>query len=217
MAEIVKIWKENNVDRVEFEFSCGGDSMNDTSILIYDKEDNLVSNTELVDYFEDEVYRNVNFYEASDGHYIGESGTVTINLECTDDGNDNFFSYTKSSESEFCERHESVIKINLNDDQLSFVKDYVSNFVGSQDDNTQVNYSTDFVMTDERKKLCDNIINMIDNEVTYFKPDDAPGELTEWFTFESDGLDGSDLIILHNNEYYDYQDGDYETTTGGIL
>ena len=44
MAEIVKIWKENNVDRVEFQFSCGGDSMNDTSILIYDKEDNLVSN-----------------------------------------------------------------------------------------------------------------------------------------------------------------------------
>jgi len=66
--EAIKLWKELNIDRCEMEFSCGGDSMNETEYTLYDKEDNEVESEELADYFENEVYKNVEFYEVSDGH-----------------------------------------------------------------------------------------------------------------------------------------------------
>ena len=39
MEKLIEEWKEKGVDRAEFEFSCGGDSMNDTSLVFFDKEE----------------------------------------------------------------------------------------------------------------------------------------------------------------------------------
>ena len=48
--ELIKVWKENNIDHVIFNFSCGGDSMDETSIEIIDKDKNFVENSEISNY-----------------------------------------------------------------------------------------------------------------------------------------------------------------------
>jgi len=204
--EIIKSWKENNVDRIEFEFSCGGDCMNDTSILIYDKEDNLISNTELVDYFDDQVYHNVEFYEASDGHYIGESGTVTINLD------DTTFTYCKVSESEWCETTDEEIIVDLTNEEKEYMNFYVSNFNGSSDEGPFFNYRADFVMTSEKIEIEERIVSKIHSKLdSHESVCEKYGEATDWYTYECNvqndkGLENNQLILDYNHEYYIYKD-----------
>ena len=99
MEEAVEIWKREGIDRVEFDFSCGGDSMNDTELRFYKGNKEIEETWGLEAYFDDEVYENVEFYENSDGHYQGESGTVTITLNEDEDE----FDYEKSSTEEWLE------------------------------------------------------------------------------------------------------------------
>ena len=78
--KIITLWKELGVDYANFEFSCGGDSMNDTSIQIFDDKGSEIDCVEIRDYIDDVIYHKVEFYEASDGHYMGEAGNVEIRL-----------------------------------------------------------------------------------------------------------------------------------------
>ena len=89
----VQQWKDNKVVKCEMEFSCGGDSMNDIDFYFHTKE-GKVELPELADYFDSEVYKNIEFYVNSDGHYMGEAGEVVIVLE----DNEEDFSYTKNAE-----------------------------------------------------------------------------------------------------------------------
>ena len=111
MQEIIKIWKEKNIDHINFNFSCGGDSMNDTSIEIFDKEGELVQDGELESYFDDQTYKNVEFYVNSDGHYQGEFGVVEITLNDEEDD----FEYSKSASSEWNETCDNEVEIELTD------------------------------------------------------------------------------------------------------
>jgi hypothetical protein len=204
MEEIIKIWKEKNVDRAEFQFSCGGDSMGDTDLCIYDKNDNIVVNSELYSYFEDEVYREVNFYEVSDGHYMGESGTVYIELD-----EDTLFYYNKSSESEWCESHTSTIEIELTEEERNLILNHVESINGGFDEGCNINFKNDFVITDIIKKSLESIEEKVNDITAEFKPDDLDEEVTDWYRFES----GDDIInssgnleIEINNEYYIYRE-----------
>lgn len=157
-------WKEHDVDRVHFVFSCGGDSMNDTSVEVYDKNDNIIEVPEIENYIDEAVYSNVTFYEASDGHYMGEDGTVVITL--TDDEDD--FDYCKDSQEEWCENELFTEKFELTDEEVEFIDKYVADINGSMaEDDYNVNYKTDFVQTDElvefEEKLVEKFKNYFDN------------------------------------------------------
>ena len=82
--EAIKLWKELKIESGTMEFSCGGDSMNDYSFTFYGGGKEIES-SELKDYFDDAVYKHVEFYVNSDGHYQGEAGTVEITLDNDDD------------------------------------------------------------------------------------------------------------------------------------
>ena len=105
--EAIKTWKDLGVARANFEFSCGGDSMNDYSVTLEDANGNSIESAELRDYFENETFRNVQFYEASDGHYMGEAGTVEITLN--EDDEEPFFDYFKNAQSEWSETKQSIL------------------------------------------------------------------------------------------------------------
>jgi hypothetical protein len=203
MEEIIKIWKEKNVNRAEFIFSCGGDSMNDTSLYIYDEDDKLVNDSELHSYFEDEVYHKVDFYENSDGHYMGESGTVYIELD------NDIFTYSKSSESEWCESHPSTIEIELTEEERNLILNHVESINGGSDEDCNINFKNDFVITDIIKKSLESIEEKVNDTTAEFKPDDLGEEVTDWYRFESgDNIINSsgNLEIEINNEYYIYKE-----------
>jgi hypothetical protein len=201
---IINLWKENDVEYIDFEFNCGGDSMGDTTLNIYDTKGDLVNNDELENYFDNEVYHNVNFYEASDGHYIGESGNVHISLN--DDETD--FEYSKESESEWCEHTPFTETINLTDEEVDFVDKYVSDINGNMSEGDyNINYKVDFIKTDELVEVEEKLMNNIQNYFENYEPD--LDNMSEWHTMEIDvtTLDTKNktIEIEMSFEHYVYQ------------
>jgi len=204
---IINLWKENDVEYIDFEFNCGGDSMNDTTLNIYDTKGDLVKNDELENYFDNEVYHNVNFYEASDGHYIGESGNVHISLN--DEETD--FEYSKESESEWCEHTHFTETINLTDEEVDFIDKYVSDINGNMSEGDyNINYKVDFIKSDELVEVEEKLMNKIEDYFENYEPD--LDNLSEWHTMEIDidSLDKEDKTIKveMSFEHYAYYPSD---------
>lgn len=175
-------WKEHNVDHVDFIFSCGGDSMEDTSIEIYDKEGKLIEVPEISDYFDEAVYHNVNFYEASDGVYMGESGTVLITID--EDEEDEFY-YSKDSQEEWSEHTSFTEKIDLTDEEVEFIDKYVADFNGNMGEGDyNINYKADFVQTDELVALEEALMKKLQDFFENYEP--KLENLSDWHTMEVD-------------------------------
>ena len=205
--EAIKIWKDHKVTQARFEFYCGGDSMGDT-MFHFETENNeeLPSKvvSELEGYFDDEVYRNVEFYEASDGHYMGEMGNVYIELNDEED-----FNYMKNSESEWNETFSSIIGVPITDDEKTFIEKNVRSIVGGYDDSPMINYSRDLIMTDKTEKMVGELLEKIDNHTQEFVPDFEDeignGELQEWYTYNTSDINdiinekGELAIPINNN------------------
>lgn len=207
IEEIIKLWKELKIQQVEFQFSCGGDSMNDTTLIIVGEKDNI-DNSVISNYFEDEVYNRVEFYEASDGHYQGETGTVYITLEDNEDD----FHYNKWSESEWCERHSGQIELELSKEEADFVRDKVLNINGSDGDFT-LNYKVDCILSDREEKLVESIEEKILNGCRDFEPEDYEGELNDFYTFTTNEegeitLLGNNLLLNIENEVTVFREND---------
>jgi hypothetical protein len=192
MQEIIKIWKEKNIDHINFNFSCGGDSMNDTSIEIFDKEGELVEDSELERYFIDQTYNNVEFYQNSDGHYQGEFGVVTITLNDEEDD----FEYSKSSSSEWSESSVSKAEIELSDEEAQFVADYVLNINGGEDD-CQTNFKKDFILTNNQEEILNVLEEKISDFAQFFVPEEVEGEMQEWHSYTTNE-EGKELKLVGN-------------------
>jgi|688.fasta_scaffold10764_24 hypothetical protein len=190
--EIIELWKKLDIQRCEMEFSCGGDSMNETDFTFYDSQDKQVDADELESYFENEVYNQVEFYEVSDGHYMGEFGQVVITLEDEDD--EPFFQYDKQSQSEWEEREIEVMKYDLTDSEVKFLTEKVDSIVGGEDGQA-INYKTDCVLSDEEEELSEKLLQDIADAANEYDFQDADGEPQDWFTFSTDTGDGEIEII----------------------
>ena len=191
--EIVQLWKELNVARINFEFSCGGDSMNDTTITIHGEDDEEIENETLKTYFDNEVYNAVEFYVNSDGHYQGESGYVNITLD--EDGET--FNYSKYSESEWTETLTTTTQVELTDEQVAFINDKVLNINGSYDE-IAVNYKQDCILSDEEEEIAEELERTIQEQLESYSPEQDEGELQEdWFTFTTNP-EGETLKIVGN-------------------
>ncbi len=195
--EVVKLWKELGITEGYMDFSCGGDSFHDYEVILL-ADGESVGEPDLKKYFEDEVFNNVSFYEASDGHYMGEAGRVEIELEDSDD--EPYFMYSKNAEAEWSETHESESHIELTEEMVEFIKKNVDNINGGDWGAVQINFKRDFIMTDREEELVDEIGSAIDDYVVNYEPEDSPdGNIDDWYTF-STNPDGEDITIEGNNE-----------------
>ena len=200
MDEMIKLWKKLKIETAQFHFSCGGDSMNDTSMTFHGKNGKEITEgtSELESYFENEVYNNVQFYEASDGHYIGEHGIVHITL----DEEEEDFNYSKSSKSEWSETMTSEMEVKLPEKAIEFIKKNVLNINGGQDGGCVINYKKDLILSDKEVKLVEELENKILNEASNFVPDQSEnedeGEVEDWFTFTTNE-EGEEIKIKENS------------------
>jgi hypothetical protein len=195
LQEAVQKWKELGINRAEFGFDCGGDSMNETTINFYDKKDIIIINDDLETYFDNEVYKNVNFYEASDGHYQGERGVVHIELDNeSEDETEHSFTYTKSAESEFNEQFTENVYIDLTDEQATFIAKNVSNINGGESEQATFNFSRDFIMTDRDDEIMVELTELIDNTACEYEFENAEGEALDWYSYTTN-RDEDELTI----------------------
>jgi hypothetical protein len=195
--QVVKKWKELGISRAEFEFNCGGDSMNDTTLNFYDENDKVITEnvSDLEYYFDDNVYKNVTFYEASDGHYQGEAGVVTIELDTeSKDEAEHSFTYSKSSEAEYNETFTEVTEIKLTDEQIEFIEKNVLNINGGEGD-MNFNYKRDFIMTEKYEEIQQTLHNLIDDCASEYSFEEADGEQTDWYSYTTNDTHLSELTI----------------------
>jgi hypothetical protein len=207
--EMIELWKKLDIQRCEMEFSCGGDSMNETDFTFYNSQDKQVDGEELEGYFENEVYNEVEFYEVSDGHYMGEFGQVVITLEDEDD--EPYFQYDKNSQSEWEEREIEVMKYDLTDSEVKFLTEKVDSIVGGEDGQA-INYKTDCVLSDEEEEMSEKLLQDIADAADEYEFQNADGEPQEWFTFTTDTGNGeieiedNKLSVEVQRSYYQLKD-----------
>jgi len=195
--QAIKRWKDKGIQRCDMDFSCGGDSMNDWSFTFFDKDDKEFVDNELKNFFEDEVFKKVEFYVNSDGHYIGESGNVEITLNDEDDEDAPFFDYCKNSQSEWSETNISTMEITITPAMADYLKKRVSVINGSADDGVNFNYKEDFIQTKEEAEIEAEIEALVEEETEEYVPDNL-SDVDDWFTFTTnlDDTDDDDNINI---------------------
>lgn len=197
--EAIALWKELGITSATMEFSCGGDSMNDYHFNFYNSENKQVENGELDSFFDDEVFRKVEFYVNSDGHYIGEFGSVEISLD--EDAEEPTFSYYKSAQAEWSESYTEEVAIELTEKEVEFIRTKVRNLVGSQD-GSSINYKGDCILNDEEEKISDTILEKITDVVENYEFEDAQGEQEDWFQFNTEEVDSDVLPKIKDNTLF---------------
>lgn len=216
--EAIKLWKELGVGEVILTFSAGGDSMGDMEWELRDeKGKSMEDNSELIDYFDHAVFQNVEFYEVSDGQYMGEFGTVTITLE-EDEGEEDggVFLYDKEAQSEFEEMFGGTMEVELSDAELTLLNEKVDNINGSEWDGENINYKDDCVITEEEETILNNLITRIKEQAEAFEIEDAKGEqVDDGVSFDTgDNGEGCNieegvLQVYVSSRFYFTEDSDY--------
>ena len=193
---IIEKWLELNIQRAEFEFYAGGDSMGDTNLMFYNEKDEEVA-FEYKDEIDQMVYDNVEFYVNSDGNYLGEHGVVNIEL---DDDNEGFV-FSKSAMSEYCESVADTISLQLEEQEYNYLRDYVSEFEDSCNVEDITNgysifvYSVDFFKDNELSDIEESILAKIKeacNGHSYEQESDRD--------IDEDGINISDLDLKEDNK-----------------
>ena len=184
LQEAIAVWKAKGIVRAEFEFQCGGDQMNDTTLNFFNDAGDVVECEELDDYFDNEVYNQVEFYVNSDGHYQGEAGVVYIELN-EDDKDEPFFNYNKTSESEWNESFSEVGYCELTNEEIEFVKKYIHSFVGGGDGEA-TNFKADCILNDEEDELLESVVDKIRDFAHEYVFENAEGEENDWMTYTTD-------------------------------
>ena len=198
MEKLIEEWKEKGVDRAEFEFSCGGDSMNDTSLVFFDKEDKeVIMSNESRETLDNDIYSNVEFYVNSDGHYQGEHGTVLVEF----DAEENQFAYSKSATQEWSESFTDIVRIEITPELHKFCKEYVLEISG-ESGYLDIEYAKDFYINSEKLKMLEDIQEIINEAIDDHEPEDtSAGELEDYVSM-------SNFETIDNNKIkfnYDYR------------
>lgn len=160
MEEVIRIWKECGVHEAEFHFDCGGDSMNETHWLFLNSNGERIKTSKNLSVIESQlerdVYDRIQFYEASDGHYLGEAGTVNVTLN--DEGND--FDMYKSSTEQWSETLSVDQEIDISEELGRILHKKVESIVSVDGwsmtrglGETERNYKVDCIISDREEEL----------------------------------------------------------------
>lgn len=202
MVEAVKLWKEYEVTNAVFNFSCGGDAMDETEWSIETENEGAKDELNQLEYLLNEmVYRKVTFYEISDGHYQGEFGTVEVTL----DDDDTTLIFKKCATGEYTENFGKNITVEMTDEEAALVNKYISSFNGDAHNETRVIYKVDCLINEQEQVVLNNLYNRVSEvaEETEIDdeglPDDA--EYHGWFIFEMEGVEGKNLDIYVGKQF----------------
>jgi hypothetical protein len=197
LEEAIECWKAKGIVRANMEFDCGGDQMNETSWTFFDKDgNNEIDDTDLsaLENFLDEyVYKKVDFYVNSDGHYVGEFGNVNVELD--DETN---FTFTKQATSEWNETYTEDVKVELTPEEYKFVATKVLNMNGGDMANT-INYKEDTILTDEEEAVAETIGEKLDEFAREYEHQNVVGERNDWYNWTTDIDEEEQLNMTENS------------------
>jgi hypothetical protein len=214
VVDAIQEWKELGIVLCKMDFSCGGDSMNDWSFRFNNKDDEEVESDFLKNFFEEEVFKRVEFYVNSDGHYLGEAGTVEITLDEEEENPE--FKYDKISQSEWSENHSESCEIEVSPEEYEFLKNKISTMFGEGwDSDVDVVYKADCILSDKELEMLDQLEEKFSNasDAYDFKevPDDyettdSSSNTWEFDSSSEDCLKDGKVFVTVTGSFYVFKD-----------
>ena len=174
MEVAVQCWKDLKINHCIMDFSCGGDEMQDVDFVFYGENENVLPSDTLNDFFKVEVFEKVDFYVNSSDEYIGEFGTVRIELNETQAD----FEYTKSTTSELSERITESFVYQLTDEEFNIFKDKIKDING-EGRSVYFNYKSDCIISDDEISILEKFERKIKNFITDAIIENEHGEQEE--------------------------------------
>lgn len=210
----IEVWKELGIDHCVASFSCGGDSMNEMEFTYHNKSGDEIpeAKSELDYYFEDEIYNKVDFYVNSDGHYMGENGSVNIVLE--EDDEEPYFSYDKSATSEWYEVYSTKLSFPVSEKTFRLFLDKISSLSGSYSNDYEINYKVDCIITLEEQILMKELVDVVCNEGGDWEAETDGEYSDDSFNYELEDWNllaektENTLYFNVSKGYYEYRDSD---------
>ena len=199
----VQCWKDVKINHCIMDFSCGGDEMQDVDFVFYGENENVLPSDTLNNFFKHEVFEKVDFYVNSGDEYIGEFGTVRIELneEHAD------FEYTKSTTSEHSERITESFIYQFTDEEFNIFRDKIEDING-EGRSVNFNYKSDCIISDDEisilEKFEGKIINFINNAIIENEHGDPEEESENFECDVEDTLNTAEktIEILVSRSFY---------------
>lgn len=186
-SEAIQIWQKNSIFNAVIHYDCGGDSMGDMTTVFHGEKGEITfdDSTDLADYLETLSFEKVVYYVNSDGHYMGESGTVEIFLD--EEMGEPDFDFTKLAEYEYSESEECEIWVELTDNEVTTLKKFVLSIM-AENDNYQFDYIGDSIISSEELEILNKIAyKIIEKTDLYWQENEFLFEECNnsiWATFE---------------------------------
>lgn len=215
MEELLKIWKQQNIKKAIVTFACGGDSMNDIEVHELECIDGSIpKQNEAIEFIEgtlpDLVMDSVEFYVNSDGHYMGESGTVEVALN--EDGSE--FTFDKNASSEWLEEYTEETEYRITEEEATILEKYVDRLSYNRwEGELEIDFKKDGVISDEDMDMITLIGDKIKDLSDEYRHSDSDGEKSE----DSVSFETEDPIVMRDDDgcyvelnitasYYEYKE-----------
>ena len=110
--------------------------------------------------------------------------------------------YSKISSSEWEEPIHNDIEIELTENEANYIKSFVSDINGGEDEDVNFNYKKDFIKTDEMVEIEGSIAEKVNKDTSEYQPEDCY-DLRDMYQFESkcDFNDNSLIVEITNYDY----------------
>jgi hypothetical protein len=170
----------NQVDRIEWIYSAGGDSLNETETVGYlgDEEVDVKEHESIIDDF---ALDNTDIADSSDGHYEGESGTVTITYDAQED----VLVTSKDFESHWNESYEEEDYINITSEEKEILsKIDVFKVEIPKSSYEEILFKEDTYVSKEMHGLLESITEKMIDVAMDFEPSKGDGETNEYMTIQ---------------------------------
>jgi hypothetical protein len=207
-----------NVDHVILDYNCGGDETTIYCEEIYDLDGNRVNSNELGSYFEEYATDHCDLQDASDNHYMGESGTLKIQVIKSfrakfinengeeEDDYEYDFEYEKEGFYHYREEINFELNISLDISTIVIIKKNVSSIYGG-DDWITLNLKNGRMVSEEEMLILNELKEKIKVCCAQFEPQ-TDHEILDFYHFsissEDDGiLFSDDGIKVIYTAYYD--------------
>lgn len=200
--EAIQLWKERNIQRCEMEFNAGGDDMGEYTFTFYGEKD-VIEAEDLKDFFDDEVFKNVTFYQNNEGEY----GTVTITLDNEDE---TLFIYSKIS---WTDEQESITEpsdIELTPEEMALLRDKIERFIFMYDESPVYTYYKDCILSEKEMETLDTFEERVSEYAEQYEFATSHDSCNDdWWQVEFSGRDENTLTLNISANFYVTHENNY--------
>jgi hypothetical protein len=201
--EAVQLWKERNIQRCEMEFNSGGDDMGEYTFTFYGENDVEVKDNGLWNFFDNEVFNNVKFYECNEGEY----GTVTITLD-NEDGT--LFVYDKTSWTDESETITEPSDIELTPEEVALLRDKIERFIFTSDEPPVYTYYKDCILSEKEMETLNTFKERVSKYAEEYKFATSHDSCEDgWWQVEFSERDENTLTVNISANFYVTHENNY--------